>query len=133
MVHTIYLAAWGIHDFFNTLLIFITYYFLLPKNHTKYDRIISMIISFCFVFFDAFIYNYSTIAAIIVIPFVLLLKKSTYKLTIRLSACVFSLFITTFTQGIASVLMLDFFPNRFVSDYHSIKLHQTIQKNQFDY
>ena len=98
------------NDFLNTLLMFIIYFFTLPKDSKKANWFIAFIISVAFVALDIFLSGYSNLISLIIIPICLVLIRSQYKIITKLLICIFSLFLSTFTQGMGSAIILKSFP-----------------------
>lgn len=107
----IYNLFWMMNDFLNTLLMFFIYFVTLPKDSKKINWIISFITSAVFVFIDSFLTGYSSLISLIVIPICLILIRSQYKMITKLLVCIFSLFLSTFTQGMGSALILKALPS----------------------
>lgn len=106
-----YNTAWAINDFLNTLLLFIIYFSILPKSKSKLNYILVFIICILLTLFDTLSSNYPDLSSFLVVFIAAFFIRSNHSLTDRLLVWLFSLLLTTVTQGLGSVVIIGVLPS----------------------
>ncbi|CAJ1191132.1 hypothetical protein CPR19088_GLDEOEPO_02177 [Companilactobacillus paralimentarius] len=106
----VYNSALIINNFLSSLLVFITYFYVLPKSKNVLNYILTIIICTFFTIFDAYNPNVPNLSSIFIILIAIFSIKSKYMLTERIMTWNLSLFLVAITQGIGSAIIIGLFP-----------------------
>lgn len=110
MALLIYNSSLIINNFLSSLLVFITYFYILPKSKNILNYILTIIICIFFTAFDAYNPSVPNLSSIFIILAAIFSIRSEYRLTERIITWNLSLFLVAITQGIGSAIIIGLFP-----------------------